>query len=132
MKARSFAILVASILLASGSASAQDIAPTTNATYETVGNFVYARQTFLVKICRAVCHAYVTVTVRCPSGYVALGGGYRSSYVNYDRIKQHESPYNVWADEPTRDGTGWSIGIQRVGLDAQLVGVVVTCALATQ
>lgn len=130
MKARFFVILIAAILLAPAYASAQDAAGPV--TYAKVGNFIYANETFRVRHCNFPCtNENVTVTVSCPAGYVALGGGFRSTEIGY-RQRLRSAPSNLWADEPTKDHTGWLVGLSRIVDSAQVIGVVVTCGLASQ
>jgi hypothetical protein len=131
VKARLFVVLTATILATPVYASAQDVAGAV--TYEKAGNFVYARQTFLVDRCPFGCHnEYVIITVSCPAGYVALGGGYRSTEDASMGRRFHNAPFNLWADEPTKDHAGWLLGLNRINGNSQQIGMVVTCGLASQ
>ncbi len=60
------------------------------------------------------------MSVSCPAGTVALGGGYQST-----------SPVNVSASSPTAGGAGWTVTVNRSsGKGAYTVTVTATCAQA--
>jgi hypothetical protein len=132
MKARWFVILATFSLLTLANASAQDIAPA-NVTYDKIGNFVWVTGTFLVECSGRCAKQLVMLTLQCPTGYVAIGGGYRNIYTDAHRIGKHlEAPYNVWADEPMKDRTGWLIGMEKDFGYRQEMRMTVTCAEAGQ
>ncbi len=61
-----------------------------------------------------------TVSVSCPAGTVALGGGYQSTVV-----------LNVSASSPTAGGAGWTATVRRAsGKGGYTVTVTATCAKA--
>jgi hypothetical protein len=131
MKAHWFGVLIATILLTPAYAHAQDVAG--NVTYEKVGHFVYATTIYTIDHCSRTCaNPFVTLSVKCPTGYVAVGGGYHSTARSPKIAKYPNALFNIWADEPTKDRTGWLLGAARSHDATQQVGMVVTCALATQ
>jgi len=61
-----------------------------------------------------------SVSVSCPAGTVALGGGYQSTV-----------PVNVSASSPTGGGAGWTVTVNRTsGKGSFTVTVTATCAQA--